>query len=426
MNDMQKSLASAGVVLVSIAAAIGGAVVRKSTDLGQETRPVASRPSMLASNQPQVDVPAADYFYELSDKIKTEYVEPVTDDQKLATGAVRGMIASLGDPESTFMGKDEFQAYLNARQGKYAGIGVDLALEFDAQIAKERAPAKGTEPQDSSETSAEEALAMGLQIPRVVVTDVVPGGPAAAAGVKPGDIVYSVDGHWVANGAEVEEFREKQKQFLDKKIDAKVYDALRSDLRKKTERALMPTKVRERLIVGNTGDVNITWLRDGQKIATKLTKAPSEMPGIGPEGDAIRLPLNGSTSKLKDLISGKPQLTLDLRHNVNGDFNAMRDVLSLLAPTGKYGVLATDKKETPLQLSITKGNPNPPKLTLLVDQTTAGSAEILALALSSKGLATVKGSRMSSDRSVKQVVQLPDGSGYTLVTANYQVSGATK
>ena len=105
----------------------------------------------------------------------------------------------------------------------------------------------------------------------------------------------------------------------------------------------------------------------------------------------------------------------------------MRRTLAVLAPNGVYGVISTERKESPLRLTVTHGNPRPPKTTLLVDRTTRGPAAILARALAAKGLATLKGGPTGNDLSVREVVALPDGSGYTLVTGEYRpVAGATK
>ena len=105
---------------------------------------------------------------------------------------------------------------------------------------------------------------------------------------------------------------------------------------------------------------------------------------------------------------------------MNGDYNEMRSCLALLAPSGKYGTLSIERKDRPESLNVDKGSTTPRTITLLVDRTTSGAAEILALALSSKGKAKLTGSEMGPDRSVRQIVELPDGSGYTLVTGIYK------
>ena len=69
------------------------------------------------------------YYDQVEEILKTNYVEAIKDDEKLAVGAVRGMVTSLGDPESQFMDKDAFAAYQRAQDGRFAGIGVDFIFE---------------------------------------------------------------------------------------------------------------------------------------------------------------------------------------------------------------------------------------------------------------------------------------------------------
>jgi carboxyl-terminal processing protease len=419
MSEVKQSLQAAAGVVVCAVAVLVGASMRNQRDLGGAVAgPSYATQGLLASRAGTQEVPASDYFFALSEKLMKEYVEPVADEQKLASGAVRGMVNSLGDPKSTFMGKDEFKAFLNARQGQYEGIGVDLALVLDSTGPTVKRNAADTE---SNEASAEEALALGFRIPRVKVVNVVPGGPADRAGVKAGDFVYAVDDHWVANTAEVAEFRKTQKLFLEKKIERTEYNAIYKALRKKMDRALMPSKVTERLIVGGAGVIKVEWERGKQRRTTEIQKARVTAPALAVTGDVIRLPLrDGSVAGLKKALEGKSAVTLDLRHNANGDFTVMRECLALLAPAGKYGTLTTDKKEKPDLLIIEKGTASPPQITLLVDNTTGGAAEIFALALSNKGLAKLSGTTMAGDRAVRQIVQLPDGTGYTLVTGIYK------
>ncbi|MEZ0327811.1 MAG: S41 family peptidase, partial [Fimbriimonas sp.] len=181
------------------------------------------------------------------------------------------------------------------------------------------------------------------------------------------------------------------------------------------------SKVLEKLIVGRGSTVEVVWNRGGKHLTTIITKSPSQAAAFSVAGDTIRLPFTaGSPESLKKALEGKSSVVLDLRHNANGDYNAMRECLALVAPTGKYGTLTTDKKEKPALLVVEKGASKPISMTLLVDDTTSGAAEIFALALSSKNKATLSGTTMGGDRSVRQVVQLPDGTGYTLVTAIYK------
>ncbi len=83
MNNTSKSVVSASSVIVSVAAVVFGVGARQRADLGVVAQTGQSKTivGLLASRSDDVNVPAGDYFYELSQKLKSEYVEPVTDDQ---------------------------------------------------------------------------------------------------------------------------------------------------------------------------------------------------------------------------------------------------------------------------------------------------------------------------------------------------------
>jgi carboxyl-terminal processing protease len=427
MSEIKKSLVATSGVVLAMLSVLAGAKVRDLADTGGAERaerdPLAVQ-TLVASRDNAQEVPEADYFYEMVRLLKQEYVEPIKDDQKLATGAIRGMIASLGDPKSVFMDKAEFQAFLNSRQGTYEGIGAEFALELKGKVNKD--VAKKLTP--TGDETPEEALVTMPRIPRLTVVGLTPGGPAAKAGVKIGDIVYSVDGHWVVNSDLYVRFQQARKDFDAKKIPLTELNKIRKEIRDKTDRALLPLKAQDRLIVGTDGTVNVVWERDGSQRTTLLNKAASTMPAfsVGPNGVVNLRLVAGAPDALKKAISGKREVTLDLRNNAQGDFGIMKECLAILAPKGQYGAITTQRNEKPTPLVVKTGNPSPPKLNLLVDRTTRGAAEILALALSNFGKAKLTGGAMGGDRNVVQIVQLTDGAGYTLVTGIYNVRADKK
>lgn len=427
MSDARKSIYAAGAVVAAATMVVLGSARRDRVDLGS-AEPGASLGGLLASRDPQVNVPATDFFLTLSDKLKREYVEPVKDDMKLATGAVRGMVGSLADPKSLYMDKDEFRAFLNARQGKYEGIGVDLVLKMPTQGGKATKDFLQPTAGDEGTAASDQPTSSVPEVPRLTVASVVPGGPADKAGVKPGDLVDTVDGHWVYNSSVLRQFKEAQKQYLAKKMSLTEINALRTKLRAKYEKAILPLRARDKIFLGTAGTTQVVWERNGALRTTDIVRAPSQRPGFRIDGNVILLPFTpGSAAKLKQAIQGKSEVTIDLRQNVLGDFGVMRECLAAIAPTGSYGTLAHEKKGGDSALKVTSGNPKPPKVTLLVDGTTRSAAEVFALALSSRGVAKLSGTPTAGDRTFYEVIQLPDGTGYTLATAEYKPAvGAAK
>nr|WP_253190266.1 S41 family peptidase [Paraburkholderia phenazinium] len=96
-------------------------------------------------------------FAEVFGQIKQEYVDPV-DDDKLLTAAIKGMVSSL-DPHSAYLDKTDFRDLQEQITGRFAGIGI--------------------------ETSAEDGL--------IKVIAPIDDTPAFRAGIRPGDLITSID-----------------------------------------------------------------------------------------------------------------------------------------------------------------------------------------------------------------------------------------
>jgi len=430
MSQVQKSILAASGVAAAALMVVAGSAMRDRIDIGGGKAPSqvasASTQNLFASRGNDVNVPAADFFFELSDKLKREYVEPVEDEQKLASGAVRGMVASLSDPKSLYMDKDEFSAFLNARQGTYEGIGADFDIVLPNRAKKAANPLQPTlneETESDPEAQAQQAL---TSAPRLMVTNVLPGGPADRAGVRPGDYVYSIDGHWVYNSDLVLKFRAALDKFRAKKMTLAEISAMRKEYRAKFERAILPLRAKDKLSLGKSGTLQVVWERKGANRTTSIQRGVTQAPAFSANGSTIVLPFTqGAPEALRKAIADKTAVTIDLRHNTLGDFGVMRECLEVVAPKGQYGVIATERKETATPLAVKVGNANPPSMTLLVDQTTRGAAEIFALALATPGLAKLSGSQTGGDRTVIEIVQLPDGTGYTLATGEYKARPET-
>jgi carboxyl-terminal processing protease len=411
-----------GFVLAAIALPVGIAL-RDWRDVGTPTptENVLNERTLVASTQP-VAIPEADYFREVSALLKREYVDPVTDDQKLASGAVRGMIASLSDPNSIYMDKDAFRTALDQREGKFQGIGASFAL-VERGAANPLAP-KTADGQPAE--SAEESLLTRVRVPRLMVVGLTPEGAAAKAGVRVGDLVYEIDQHWVANTDLLIRFQRAQKEFDAKKITLAQLNVIRKEVREKTERALMPLKAIDKLAQGKTGTIRVVWERDGMKRETTLAKAlTTQVPNgtLTGKSAVLRFSAGAKDTLSSTLASGAT--TLDLRNGGDGDYKTMLECLPLVVPTGSYGGIETDRPEKPTPLTVKSGTKSPRSLTLLTDESTRGAGLIFAQVLQKSGIGRISG-KQASDVFVRTTVALPDGSGYTLVTGRYREKPTAK
>jgi C-terminal processing protease CtpA/Prc len=128
MSEVKKSLWPAVIVVGAVGSFIGGNQVRIHQDLGMA--PKEPTTFSVASIEVPTDnprsIPEAEYFYQLTLLLERDFVDPVTDERKLAYGAIKGMVSGLWDPLSQYIPKDHFAEQMGRLKGKYPGIGVEI------------------------------------------------------------------------------------------------------------------------------------------------------------------------------------------------------------------------------------------------------------------------------------------------------------
>ena len=104
-------------------------------------------------------------FWQVREKILSDFVDPVEDPTELIYGAIRGMVAALEDPYSRFMTPEQYEEFKREAAGQFEGIGAYL-----------------------DERTAGEAGEI-----EVFIFSIISGGPASEADLRPGDVVLAVD-----------------------------------------------------------------------------------------------------------------------------------------------------------------------------------------------------------------------------------------
>ena len=411
MNATAKSIVAAFAVLGATASILAGIVMRDRVDVGGANVAQGIEVAGLVASRESNEVPEGDYFFEITNLLKRRYVEAISDERKLAVGAVRGMIASLADPDSLFMDRDAFRVHQEMRRGVFEGIGVQLELIYIEPVsAGDRVSGQPVDP--------EAAILGAIRIPKLTVVSVVPGGPADKAGVRIGDYVEYVDDHWIPNAETVASFRQMQRDFNAGKVKWEELSRVQKELSKRTKKTLMPLKAKDKLLVGTEGTVQVVWRRGDESRSTTIAKGTSTIPTFF-EDDGVLQPrfVAGVAGQLKSAIQGKSTVVIDLRNNANGNYRAMRDSLEAVLPAGRYGSLTIGKRTTPLEVKA--ANPAPPKMTLLVGAGTRGAAEAFAMAVVEAGVGKLQGKTAGHPVLVEDY-PLPDGSGYTLAIARFK------
>ncbi|MBM4425328.1 MAG: S41 family peptidase [Chloroflexi bacterium] len=159
-------LVSAFVFLLCAGLFGAGFVAGHTTAVGRFAfAPVTGGSAVPADHSTGVGAPSevADQFapfWEAWSLVHQEYVDQPVDDQALAYGAIKGMLEALGDKHTGYSTPDESEILFSDASGELEGIGAEVAAKGDY----------------------------------VEIISPMPGSPAEAAGILPGDLIAGVDG----------------------------------------------------------------------------------------------------------------------------------------------------------------------------------------------------------------------------------------
>jgi carboxyl-terminal processing protease len=298
---------------------------------------------------------------EVARHVKSEYVEPVTEDQ-LDLAAAEGVVASL-DPHSAFLDAAEYEAMRVSTSGHYSGVGLEVA-EQDGKV--------------------------------VVVTP-IEGSPADKAGVRAGDVLLEIDGRAV-EPARLEDAIERMRGFVGSKVHLVMsragepeplqFELARSDVHVRT--------VRAEPLPGRYGYVRITHFNDStpRDLGRQLAQLQAAQPLAG--------------------------LVLDLRGNPGGVLESAVGVADDFLDSGVIVRAEGRTADSRFEMSASGGDLlHAAPLVVLVDRGSASGAEIVAGALRDHGRATLMGERTFGKGSVQTVVPLRDGLALKLTTSRY-------
>lgn len=99
-------------------------------------------------------------FWKVWDAVKNDYLRTPVKDPTLFYGSIKGLVASLGDPYSSYFDPQEAASFTSQLEGTFDGIGAELGFRDD----------------------------------QLIIVSPLPGTPAAKAGVKAGDAILKIDG----------------------------------------------------------------------------------------------------------------------------------------------------------------------------------------------------------------------------------------
>ena len=281
---------------------------------------------------------------------------------KLDEAAVDGMLGALGDRWSAYYGPQEFTSFSDSLEGSYTGVGMWVTERGGA----------------------------------LVVSSVPSSSPAAAAGVRAGDVLAAVDGS-PTRGASV----------------AAVAAMLRGGPGSRAVLVLVRDGVVRTVDVTRgtvtTHDVTVERLKGG----VTVIRVAAFSRGVGEQVQ----------SAVEALPHGSG-VVLDLRGDPGGLLTEAVDVASAFLDGGPVVSLQRRGAATTVLDAGRSGNTTVP-LVVLVDSSTASAAEVVTAALQDRNRAVVVGTRTFGKGSVQEPTRLSDGSAIELTVGRYLTPDGT-
>lgn len=356
-----------GGVLIATLLFVGGVYVGKTGTVFGKTINIARVLPLPQSVQAKEKADLSEFWkvWALLDEkfISASSSAPLSEEDKIR-GAIAGLVASYGDPYTTYFPPAAAQNFQDTIAGNFSGVGMEVGMH------------------------------KGL----VTIIAPLPGTPAEKAGLISGDAIVSIDGK-STEGMSIDEavrrirgdkgtvvkfsiYREGDKKFRDIEVTRDTID--------------IPTVKTE-----TVDDTFIIALYSFNAVSdTKMEEAMNEF-----------------------VASKKQKLILDLRGNPGGYMQSAVDIASFYMASGKIVVHerasagGEDKVFRTRNRQVRDFNPN--NFVVLVDGGSASASEILAGALHDHGIGTIMGVPTFGKGSVQELMNLDDGSSVKITIARW-------
>jgi carboxyl-terminal processing protease len=296
-------------------------------------------------------------FDDVVSHVVNNYVEEVNIQQAMR-GAMRGLSDAL-DPDSAYLTPDLVKAVEQNSSPGAADIGVELTRQYYLRVVSAR-----------------------------------DGSPAARAGLRTGDYIRAIDGRATR--------------------DMSAYEGMR------LLRGAPGSKVALLVIRNNAADPHeLSLVRERTMAADVSTKMANTSTGYVRVAEFTKdLPERVTQAVGALAKTGATRFVVDLRGTAAGDIDNGIAAARLFVPSGTLSIRQTKSQRETITASASDGSISAPVI-LLVDQGTAGAAEIFAAALSGNSRAELVGERTLGRAARQQLVKLPDGSGLLLSSMRY-------
>lgn len=303
-----------------------------------------------------------DLFWNVWDTLKKEYVDQnKLNEKEMFYGAIKGMVASVGDPYTVFMDPKLANRFADDLAGTFDGIGAEIAVKNDI----------------------------------LIIVAPLAGSPAEKSGLKAGDKIYAIYGTSTA-GISVEEAVSIIRGPKGTSVTLTIF-------REGWEKPKDIIVVRDKIVV--------------KSIKTEMRQDDIFVINIANFNDDTAYLFNKAVN---EAIKNNPKgIILDLRNNPGGYLETAIDVASAWV---EDGIVVTEKFSDDNKnefLARGRARLKDFKTVVLVNQGSASASEIVAGALKDMGRATLVGMKTYGKGSVQTLDEFSDGSTIKITVAKW-------
>ncbi len=298
----------------------------------------------------------------IEDMIDAYYYQDDMEDTLLEEGVYRGVLSAVGDPYTCYYSAEELNELMEQTSGVYYGIGAYVSLD-----------PSGLYP---------------------MIASPIAGSPAEEADLRPGDIIYEIDGVSTYG---------KNLDSAVAMIKGKEGTEVELTIVRSTEADYLHVTLVRRLVEAPT--VEFEMLEDGMAYIQITEFSDVTVPQFA---DALA---TARSSDMKGLI-------IDLRSNPGGSLTAVVDVARMLLPEGLV-VYTEDKYGNRDEYKCDGRREFDKPLVVLVDGNSASASEVLAGAIKDYELGVLVGTKTFGKGIVQKVYSLNDGSAVKITVSSY-------
>ena len=303
--------------------------------------------------------------WEVWSLLTKEHVDRGNFDPEVFTeAAIRGLLQAVNDPHTSYISPGRFDIENEDLHGRFEGIGATVSMRIDGKI---------------------------------LVVSPIEGGPAEAAGLRPGDVILEVDGESITGLSLLEAV-------------AKI-----RGLRGSTVILLV-------LHLGTIDPVTISIRRDEIPLTSVLLRSE---PGDRIAHIRITAFYGDTPDRLSETIqaavdTGAEALILDVRDNPGGLLRSVVDIASQFLEDDRLVLYEIDGRNRRTDWKArSQGTAIDIPMVLLANEGSASASEILAGALQDHNRAAVIGTTTFGKGSVGLIRELDNGGGLFLTFARW-------